>query len=138
MKNCFRKAGFEIETNVEEISDLEAQEDEENLFFNDDLCSTSTQGINESSISEDDCEEEQNYDNIQELCIGDKDAYKACFALQFYFMKIGDEDYAKKAENIKERVYKHISSKKLQTSIINYQNFKLFQLIFTFDIIFSL
>ena len=59
---------------------------------------------------------------FQELCIGDKDAYKACLALQFYFMKIGDEDYAKKAENFKERVYKHVSSKKLQTSITDFFN----------------
>ena len=33
-----------------------------------------------------------------------------------------DEDYAKKAENFKERVYKHISSKKLQTSITDFFN----------------
>ena len=71
IKNCFRKAGCKIQTDVEEISDLEAQEDEENLIFNDDLCSTSTQGTNEISISEDQCKEEQNDDNIQELCIGD-------------------------------------------------------------------
>ena len=64
IQNSFRKAGFKIQTDVEEISDLDAQEDEENLIFNDDLCSTSTQGTNEISISEDECEEEQNDDNI--------------------------------------------------------------------------
>ena len=42
--------------------------------------------------------------------------------LQFHFTKIGVEDYAKKAENFNERVHKHISSKKLQTSNIDFFN----------------